>query len=1348
MCMKNIQENNSAVLVSETLSVGNEPSIPSTPSQMEIWLQCQLGGKEAGRAYSESYSNRLIGKMDLKCMLEALTIIGNKYEGMRTKFSDDGSRIIISDSLEMPYKFYDISLYSQSEKETFIQKHVNATGFYEFDLENGPLYLVELIKINEEDHLLTFTGHHIMFDGWSITLFFSQLGSVYGQLCDGYPVFLPEIHKLSDYVAKLQRYTAGPEYKINLDFWMDKLSNPIPQINLPIDYERPAIRELRSETLSFKSSPGLMVQAKRFAVRNKVSMHVLLLTVYELFLSHWTKSADVVIGMPRAGQPTMGCSNMIGHSVYLLPSRSSVNSELTLYNYLQSRAREFSQLLEHGVVTFGELVQSLNIKRDSSRIPLFPTTFNNSIGQEKKMKFGNLERTLIANPKSFGNFEILLHLFGTIDNPTYEWTYISGLFKKDTIEKAAEKYDRLIRLFIENPNLKITSVFEVLEAYEKSGQWVVQSSASQNEKGEEEKSVPILIQQFEKIAVSHADKIAVVTNNQSLTYRELNEKANQLACFLKNKGIRPGDYVGIYLERSNATIISVMAILKTGAAYLPMDVEIPEDRIIFMLKNSGAKYFITDQAAFEFDALSEKRLDWSILSHTLATLASDNIAVPSIMDNPMYIIYTSGSTGNPKGVVLTHKNLDYLVNYTIRDLAYSSEDILLGVTSVSFDMATFEILLPYIYGSTVYMLDKYQRKDPKLILDFIRSRNITKLFATPTHWQMMVNSGWNMPFTGLSAICAGEPLKKSLVAQLGVLTKEIFNMYGPTEATVFTILNKVDPNDELITIGKEVPGTTIYFVDSSGKQIHSPDVKGEIWIGGDAVGKGYLGLDDLTKERFIRNPFAGNPEWIFKSGDLGFRLSNGEIQCDGRIDHQVKIRGHRIELGEIEQRILDFNEVANAVVSTDEHHGFVSLVAFFSIKEQYSIEFDLKEFIEKLREHLFTKLPEYMVPEYFQVVGDFIQTTSGKIDRNKLPSVRQKIEIKEQNISLDTTDFDTYSEIEKRIYTHWSSVLRNERVNLDSDFFLSGGHSLLGVKLISQLEKEFDISLTLLILFQYPTIRSLSAYIATSAPKSSSDSLVLIKNGNPDKVLCFVHGVGLNPIEVNMIVNNMDEDQTIYGLQSPAISGKVKPFASIEDMASHYLNELKRAGLSEPYNLIGNSIGGLIVFEMCKQLIQTGRRPGFIGMIDTLANFYYQKPKNIAESLTKSVKKVGFEFKFLFGDISYYLNHRKKYLQDKLNLNKPKELNGLALRILEIEGINRSAWENYNVSPLDIEITLFLAKRKTFYVDDFETLGWGRYTKNIDRIVMPGDHASMLKPPYGVEFMRALQMKLNQFQSN
>uniref|UniRef100_UPI0025CDDAFB amino acid adenylation domain-containing protein n=1 Tax=Algoriphagus sp. TaxID=1872435 RepID=UPI0025CDDAFB len=1338
--MKNTKEKTLDSRPPEVEQLTKSKVISSTPSQMEIWLQCHLGGKKASMAYNESYSLKLIGDINLENLEEAYQILISKHEGMRAVFSKNGEQIRILETLKTSISYNDISDLSEEDKNQYIEKFKIGTGYYEFDFQKGPLYILELIKLSDSEFRLTFTSHHIMFDGWSIVLFLSHLGLVYSQLVEGKEVFLPELHQLSDFADKVEKFSLSEAYKNNLEFWLNKLSNPVPKFELPIDFERPPIRELEADRFDFEASEGLMVQAKKFCVKKKVSFNLLLLSIYELFLSVWSKNSNIILGMPIAGQPLMGASNLIGHSVFLLPIKSKVNFELTFEEYLNERSESLSEVLEHGAISFGELVQNLKIKRDLSRIPLLPLIFNNSIGQERRMKFGNVERQLVSNPKSYVNFEIILALFGTIENPSYEWTYNKSLFSSDSIKDAAVNYDKLVSFLIENPIVKLESIktlFDEEKEIEK-----VRPTPAVPENLEEVEVVPPSIEMFQKTANNFPDKIAVSTREIGISYEDLNIQSNQIANYLKDNGVNPGDIIGVYLERSNATIISILAILKAGAAYLPIDVENPTDRVIYMLENSEVRYFITDQPAFSNNVFGEKRLVFEDLLKSGFNFSSDFKPVKISLNSPMYIIYTSGSTGNPKGIILTHKNLDYFINNGARELNFNTDDIVLGVTSVSFDVATLEILIPYLFGATVYMLDKLERKDPRKILSILESKGVTKMFATPTHWQMMINSGWSTSFPSLTVFSAGEPLKKSLVNQLTPVSKEIFNLYGPSETTIFSTLKKVDQSDIQITIGKEIPGTKIYLVDKSGQLVDQPNISGELWIGGNSVGKAYLGLDALTEEKFVKNPFDEFPERLYKTGDLGFRKPNGEIQFEGRIDNQVKIRGNRIELEEIEQRILNFDGILNAVVGTDDSKGFLSLVGYISLKDQIKDKLDFQNIIDGLRKQLLLELPEYMVPSDFCIVDDFKLTTSGKIDRKLLPKL-ESVKIENSVQSNIEEIYRELSEIESRVFRIWSLVLENTNFDLDTDFFLAGGHSLLGVRLITLLEKEFNIKLTLITLFKYPTIRSFSLFIENEK-KDLTESLVLIKKGSPDKVICFVHGVGLNPIEVNTIMENMDEDQTVYGLQSPAISGNKAPLKTIPEMAFHFIEELDHSGIKEPYNLIGNSIGGLIVFEMSKQLMETNRKIGFVGMIDTIANYNFEKPKNLLPKIKRFIKKLGFEFEFLSEDLSFYIEYRKNYIKEKWFNYAGKTLinNDLSSRIRQIELINVNAWKEYEIEPLDIDITLFLAKRRTFYVQDFETLGWSRYARSVEKFVMPGEHANMLKPPHGSEFTKVLQEKL------
>ena len=1351
--------------------------IPSTPAQMEIWLQCYLGGREASMAYNESNSFRLYGHLKAEFIQEAFRIVISRHEGMRAVFTPDGRQIIIYSSINLPIRFKDISDLSEEEKNDYLKAHSSETGFYEFDLINGPLYLLELIKINDLENMVTFTGHHLIFDGWSIGLFAEEISTVYGQLCVGQDVDLPESHKLSDYVLKNLRLSKSSEMDATRDFWVKKLSNPIPHVELPIDFERPKVRILKADRIEYTSSSGVMKKAKRYASSQNVSLNLLLLSVFEILVSKWSDNNDVVIGMPRAGQPLLGSDNMIGHSVHLLPIRAKVDLGLTFEEYLASRRINYHEVLNHGTVSFGELIQGLQIKRDTSRIPLVPVTFNVEIGLEQGISFSSLKFRTISNPKAYSNFEIILNILGSLNKCTFEWTFNESLFSKSSIYQIAHLYDLLIQRVIESPFEPLSFIYELFEEVDisellenlninvndrpestnkKLAYFEVNSPPSLEPNRETTVkdaeldgnfAVPVAITGLQNSAEAYPEKIAIVTGGDSLSYKELNKQSNQVAALLKEKGVLPGDIVAVYMERSNGTVISIMGILKAGAAYMPIDVEVPSERVAYMVKNSNSKFYITDQPVFENNELVEKRLDYGKVLESCSGYSVANNPTKIGIDNPMYVIYTSGSTGNPKGVCLTRKNIDYFINEVIVDLKFSSDDVIAAVTSVSFDAATLETLIPYAFGATVHMLDKYQRRDPKQVLKLFAEKNITKTIATPTHWQLIANSGWDTKFPSLTVMTIGEPLKKSLVDHIGPRSKEIFNLYGPAETTVYSTFKKVNVSDSQVTIGKSVPGTKVYLVDEKGNKITETGVSGEIWIGGAGVGQGYLGLKELTEEKFISNPFEKNPENLYKTGDLGFWLDNGEIQCEGRIDHQVKIRGNRIELGEIEQRLLSFDEVYNAVVDTDKSTDVVTLVGFISIQKNLRDIIDLKAYSEKLRERLLKSLPDYMVPTEFRFVDDFKLTTSGKIDRKQLPGKKSVLGNSTEKPAEISSPSQGMSEIEQVVYSVWKDLLGSNNLTLDDDFFMVGGHSLLGVKLISILEAKFSMSLSLLTLFQSPTIRSLSSLIASQTAPTSSDSLVLIKKGSPDKVLCFVHGVGLNPIEINTLIKNMDKDQTIWGLQSPAISGNALPFETIQEMASHFIKELDSKGITTPYNLIGNSIGGIIVFEMAKQLLEANRKLGFISMIDTIGQFYQDERPTFGNKTLKLIKKLQFEFQFLLDDMPYYLKHRKNNLKEKWRNFKGgnNNVNDISKRIRQIELINEKAWKEYVIEPIDVELTLFLAEKKTFFVEDFETLGWKKFTTKVERFTMPGEHANMLKPPHGSEFTKVLQQKVNQY---
>ncbi|WP_296620325.1 amino acid adenylation domain-containing protein [Marivirga sp.] len=1318
--------------------------IPSTASQMEIWLSCQLGGKEANMGYNESMSIKLHGDLEILHLKTAFHTVIQRHEGMRAIFTPDGDQMIIFSSFHLPMRFRDISQLSEIKKNAFLKKQSLDTGVYEFDLVKGPLYVMELIKVKDSEHLLTFTGHHLIFDGWSSGLLLEEISKVYSQLKKGESIQLPQEDKLSDFVLEHYRMTHSPEIKETKKFWKNELSDPVPYFNLPIDFERPPIRNLKAKRLEVALPKSLLAKAKRFAVEKKISTNLLLLSVFEVLLGEWTGKKDIIVGIPLAGQAILNKVNLIGHCVNLLPLRSRIDGNLTFEEYLQKRKLKFNESLDHSLISFGALIQDLQIKRDTSRVPLIPVTFNLTVTNSNLIKFEGLESALISNPKSYSNFEIIVDLFGNEEGIIVEWTYNESLFHESSIWEAAQKYNLLIEKIIDASHEKLSDLDTFFENTGLETELLLQNQSTNGtveEFGDLKHSIENQVTRF-------SEKIAITYKSESLDYATLNSRANQIANYLINRGVKPGDFVGIYLERSCNLIVSILGVIKAGAAYQPIDREIPIERAKYMIKDCDAKFVITDLFSIEWDDLYYKILYTNELNKVVPGYSEENTDVEILPEDPIYTIYTSGSTGNPKGVILTHRNLIYFTNHACKQLGYSSDDSIAGVTSVSFDISIMEVLIPFSLGATVHILDRYHRRDPKQVLALLKEKKITKMFATPTHWQMMIHSGWNERFSNLTIVSGGEELKKSLADSLNDFSKEVWNVYGPTETSIFSACKNVKKDDPEITLGKAVKGTEIYLVDENSKVISDPGMAGEIWISGEGVGKSYIGLEELNNEKFLKNPFKNDKSRIYKTGDLGSWSPNGELNYLGRIDRQVKIRGQRVELGEIEQKLLSFPEVENsAVVNREDSEGINRLVGCLLVKKDFDRHLTKVDFVKKIQTALLEVLPDYMVPSHIYFFDSFPLTNSGKIDRIAISALLDSKE--DISSTIQPRESALLTEDQSKVLLIWKSVLRKDNFGIDDDFFLLGGHSLLGVRLISKLEAEFGVTLSLLTLFQFPTIRGLVDHIK-GQKENNSDSLVLIKKGSPHKVLCFVHGVGLNPIEINTLIRNMDEDQTIWGLQSPAISGNHEPLESIEEMATLFIKELDKQKINMPYNLIGNSLGGLIAFEMAKQLLSKNRQVGFLAMIDTLAIHSKDPVPSFIQSIKVKLSKLRFEFNFFWNDIPYYIMYRVRYIDEmwRKNFHNSEEENALAYRIRKIEGINEKAWIKYKLSYLDLKITLFLAKRRTFFVKDFKTLGWGEFLQEVNTIVMPGEHANMLKPPYGSEFTKCLQRQLNHYSKN
>nr|WP_067062342.1 amino acid adenylation domain-containing protein [Mucilaginibacter sp. L294] len=836
------------------------------------------------------------------------------------------------------------------------------------------------------------------------------------------------------------------------------------------------------------------------------------------------------------------------------------------------------------------------------------------------------------------------------------------------------------------------------------------------------------------------DKIALSFHHTSLTYTELNNTANRLAHELVKKGVKPGDIIGIALDRSAELIISLLAILKTGAAYVPLDPEYPKDRIEFMLDDSGATILLTSaKYKGHFASNTTEVLIEDALTNS-KNYSNDAPDVKVTGQNLAYVLYTSGSTGKPKGVQIAHHSLVNLMYSLQKAPGINSTDKMLAVATISFDIAGVDIYLPLSAGAQIILADAITAKDGRALLDIIRAQNVTILQATPYTWRMMLEVGWEEHLP-IKVFCGGEAMAKDLAERLIPRSKEVWNMYGPTETTIYSIIKHVtDAND--ITIGWPVDNTQVYILDEEKNNLTNGEI-GEIFIGGAGIAWGYLNRPELTAERFIDNPFAP-AEKIYRTGDLAKLKPDGDIVYLGRIDHQVKVRGYRIELGEIEHNLGKQGGIKQAVViAREDTPGIPRLVAYV-VLESGATGIPEKSTLDKWDTALFEVLPEYMMPDDYVLMDVIPSTPNGKIDRKALP----KPDYSHINRSGEYVAPRTSNE--KLVADIWEELMGLNEISIFDNFFQLGGRSLVAVKIMARLEQETGKRLPLATLFEYSTVEKLAARLEIDAEAITWESLVPIKPKGSKMPLYIVHGAGLNVLLFNALAMNMDEEQPVYGLQAKGLNGIDEPLDVMEEIAANYVDEIINHDPVGPYAVAGYSLGGLIAYEMAKQMLAMGKDVKMLAMFDTYADQTQIYDSWLKKKLTNGwffVKQLAFTPVLLVQDPKRTIEYKSREIGRRIQKiyknifpDKVKKKEGFSAYTDDIHEKSLAAQRNYLLTPVNIAIELFRAKKHTFYMDDFKFLGWKPFAlKGVNVHDIPGEHNTIFAPPNDKQFAKVLQ---------
>ncbi len=995
---------------------------PLTEPQLEVWLSDQLG-EEASCSYNESFTLHMRGKVNESALKEAFQFVVMRHDALRASFSAEGDfqRFVPTFKLEIPT--VDLTHLSPVERHAQLKQIITDDAHTPFKLSDGPLVRAQWVKMESDYDLLIFTSHHIVCDGWSTNVLLDEVSKVYNALNCGTACDLPTPMSFSAYAKSQKVFLDGPEGAKVEQYWLEQFQQPAPLLDLPTDRPRPSMKAFHGASYRRKIGAESYKNIKKVGAKQKCTLFVTLLSAFQILLSRLTGQDDIVVGIPTAGQSLLEDAVLVGHCVNFIPLRGRVSNNSTTTEFLTQMKQTVLAGYEHQNYTYGRLVRKLSLHRDPSRLPLTEVQFNlERLGEG--IHFDGFAPEADPNPKSFVNFDIFLNIVESKDGLVLDCDYNTGLFNEETIARWLRHYEALLEGMVSDVN-QPTSKLPMLTASDQ-GQLLVDWNAT---RAEYPRNVCVH-QLFEAQAQATPDAVAIAFESEELTYAQLDRRANQLANYLNGLGVRQGVLVGVFVERSLEMVVGLLGVLKAGAAYVPMDPTYPLERISFVLADANVPVLLTQQRLAHNLATAGAQLvyldaNWDDIDRERGN-APD---VGTSSDDLAYVIYTSGSTGKPKGVEISHRAVVNLLSSMRKKPGLEARDTLVAVTTLSFDIAALELFLPLCVGAKLVVASRESAADGNRLLAQLRSSRATVMQATPVTWKLLLEAGWDGN-PRLKVLCGGEAFPRELANELVKRANSVWNMYGPTETTIWSATGEVKAGEGPVVIGPPIDNTQFYVLEANG-QLVPIGVPGELYIGGDGLARGYFHRAELTAEKFVASQFSGDPNAkLYKTGDLVRRLSDGAIEFLGRLDHQVKLRGFRIELGEIETVLARYPGVREAVVIVREDTaGDKRLVAYVTSDQQALT-------VTPVREFLTGKLPNYMLPSAVVRMEAMPLTPNGKIDRKALPTPDIGRPTREKEFVAPRTNE------EKLLASIWAEVLHLERVSTHDNLFELGADSL------------------------------------------------------------------------------------------------------------------------------------------------------------------------------------------------------------------------------------------------------------------------------------------------------------------
>ncbi len=1076
----------------ETLEPGEElTEFPLSKGQRALWFLHRLAPDSP--AYNLIYSSRISPYVDIPVMQEAFADLFRRHPMLDVTFSlKDGEPVqSIRTGGTIEFREHDATMLDDDKLKVLLVEHANRP----FDLRHGPVIRLELFRTADNAHVVILSMHHIVSDAWSVVLLMNDLIESYFSLrAGGRPKYEPLEFRYHDYVRWQERLLESAEGGRMLRYWEEQMAGAPPTLDLPTDRPRAPVQTFNGATCGFKLEETLTKKILAFSAERNVTLYTTLLSAFQVLLHRYCNQDDIVVGSPFAGRRRKEFHELIGYFINPVALRSRIDDDPSFTDYLERVGQTVIGALENQEYPLAKLVDRLKVRRDPSRSPIFQVSFSMEripgvdeqgiavflIGQGgHKFQVGDITVESIDLNLRMAQFEITLVVEEAGGNIYGCWQYNSDLFDSASIARLNDLYKQVLLEAVDHPERRI-SEFTLLSPHEEKtllGDW--------NDTAVEFPRDLCLHQLIAQQVERAPDAVAVTSAGKSLTYAELDRRANGVANLLQSEGIGPDAPVGLLADRSVDMLVAVLGIMKSGGCYVPLDPAFPAYRIEQMLEDSCPTVVLTQ--GHLVDRLPKG--DWKIHLLEDAPTADEAPETSGLSPESLaYIIYTSGSTGRPKGVEIPHSAV---VNFlcSMRDKpGLGQDDKLLAVTTLSFDISVLELFLPLLTGAHVVVATRDEAADGRRLAALLEEFEITAMQATPATWQMLLDCGWpGRP--ELRVFCGGESLPLELAGELLARTAEVWNLYGPTETTVWSSVQKLSPDHDTVTIGRPIANTTLYVMDDRGGLV-PPGFVGNLYIGGAGLARGYHKSPEQTREKFTEVTLPnGKTERLYATGDLARYLPDGRLICLGRGDNQVKLHGYRIEPGEIEAQIASHPDVKQAVVlKRSDLPGGLGLAAYITVEEKR------EGLVAQLRSYLGERLPEYMRPAVWTILEEFPLTPNNKIDRGQLPAPA----LDRSELGSAYQDPQTPSEI--ILADIIGMAFKDEKIGILDNFFELGGDSLLAVQIISEISEAFNRELPVAAFLQNPTVESLARYLDETPPQEdkSGENGPIPDNGRID----------------------------------------------------------------------------------------------------------------------------------------------------------------------------------------------------------------------------------------------------------